>query len=163
MKKVFLVFLTTLCCFIMGANSSFAQQTKETPEEQILRLQLEKQILEKQIEILKIQLQQLQAAQHNGDKPALKPYYADEKIQQCCESWTPCQKAAEQYWQQDSAFQITKAKISEWDARGYLQQQLTIEYDTQNGHEKYTFTRLATQFGENPTKWEYKRKGKLKR
>lgn len=166
MKKVVFVLWAALAVAIIGANSSFAQQKEETPQEQIVRLQLEKQILEKQIEILKIQLQQLKADSLNQQKvaePILKPYYADDKIQQRCESWPPCQEAAGQYWQQDSSFQITKAKFSEWDALGYLHQQLTIEYNTQNGHKKYTFMRIAAQFGENPTRWEYRSKGTMEK
>ncbi len=123
MKKLMMCTLIGLFCF--STMTSFAQTKKETPQEKILRLEVENKVLREQVQNLMQQVIELKAQQktmlrnpgtqtsanHRKASVPLKPYYANLDIQRICESSSLCKSFAEREYA-TYQFQITKAVIT---------------------------------------------------
>ena len=100
-KNLFTCALVILFCLITVPG--FTQTKKETPQEKILRLEIENAQLKHQNAQLKTQLMQLKKTQ--AQTPT-KPYYRTVQIQQLCEKYPTCKKWAKQWYQKDELFEI---------------------------------------------------------
>ena len=94
MKKLLLAVFVGIFC--LSTTNVLAQTKQETPQEKIMRLEIENQVrqelmdsLVRRILYLEAQLNKQQAAAQNI-VPALKPYYANMEIQQVCEAYPVC-------------------------------------------------------------------------
>lgn len=102
MKKRIIALLIGVLC--LSAINGFAQTQKETPQEKIIRLEVENRVLEERVKGLTQEIVSLQsqlAAARAQQSPAtgmnqsgigLKSYYANAEIQQKCEQYPLCAK-----------------------------------------------------------------------
>ena len=98
MKKLVIAVLVGTFC--LGTTNTFAQTKKETPQEKIMRLEIENKVrqelmdsLSRKIATLETELNKQQAAAQKeavakkNTATALKPYYATLEVQQKCEKY----------------------------------------------------------------------------
>lgn len=138
MKK--LITYTLVGLFCLSTTTGFSQTQKETPQEKILRLEVENKVLQQknhkltqQIMKLKTLLQSRNTATQPGASwatpwpqqaptpssqgskkaslPTLKPYYLTLEVQKKCEKYPRCRQAVERNYQQDPFYQVVSIQF----------------------------------------------------
>lgn len=172
MRKLALAILVGTLC--LGATSSFAQNKKETAQEKILRLEVENRVLNERVtsltqEIASLQ-SQLAAAKAQTRRPVLKvqnrpfikPYYVNMRVQQKCEKYEKCAqwaaKTYERFLKNNRIFKITnieeetyfKEPSHLWGGSGTTVYKMYIYTNFTRDFCEY----IRTGKGKNPTMWE---------
>lgn len=129
MKKITISILVGTFC--LGTTNTFAQTKQETPQEKIMRLEIENKVrqelmdsLSRKVATLEAELNKQQAVAQKeavakkNIATVLKPYYATLEIQQKCEQYPTCAKWVKEtynYWKsQHQPWQIKRVKEQQY-------------------------------------------------
>ena len=179
MKKITIAILVGTFC--LGTTNTFAQTKQETPQEKIMRLEIENKVrqelmdsLSRKVATLEAELNKQQVATQKAapakknTATALKPYYATLEIQQKCEQYKECAKWAKDIYElsksHGSPFKITSTKENRYTQEsGIFHRTVKTVYKLVlyiNGADESTWTDRATLIrvglGTNPLSWEEK-------
>ncbi|MBR2081548.1 MAG: hypothetical protein IJ876_00805 [Elusimicrobiaceae bacterium] len=171
MKKLMIAVLTGMLS--LTATTSFAQTKKETPQEKILRLEIENRVLREEVERLTQALVQARTTSQvkpqsqpqtnssrsngGGNSSTTKPkssvskkpsYYVDEEVKVACENWETCGPWARSMYNRNNSFVIMQVSFKQTKKRDYIWRYyidtLTVTY-TFNGQ---TFTKVFNRWSE---------------
>ena len=165
-KLVIAVFVGTFC---LGTTNVFAQTKQETPQEKIMRLEIENKVkqellesLTRKVATLEAELNKQQAAAQKeavakkNTAPALKPYYATLEIQQKCEQYPTCAKWVKDQYElmksHNDSFKITDVKEDKYFKEPKTIHKLHLRINGLSSLKEAVFTR--TGLGTDPLSWE---------
>ena len=179
-NKLIATFLAVVCLGLTTpALAQTPQKENETPQEKIMRLEIENKVrqelmdsLARRVATLEAKLKeskqqvaaQKAAAAKKNTAPTLKPYYATLEIQQKCEKYPKCAKWAKQTYNyqknKNRPWQITNVKEHQYfvepgwfDRVGETVYEMRL-YVNGSSSEFKARTFRRTGLGKNPLSWE---------
>ena len=167
MKKLVIAVLVGTFC--LGTTNTFAQTKQETPQEKIMRLEIENKVrqelmdsLSRKIATLETELNKQQAAAQKeavakkNTATALKPYYATLEVQQKCEQYSTCAKWVKEQYElmkcHNDPFKITDVIEEKYFKEPKTIHKLHLRINGLSSLKEAVLTR--TGLGTDPLSWE---------
>ena len=151
MIKKTAILCITLC---LSATCVLAQTKKETPQEKILRLEIENAQLKRQNTQLQNQITQLKKVQ--AQLPT-KPYYRTKQIETICQKYPVCKKWAEKQYKLDQFFEITSIQALRVKENSYppfyqnpYKTSITLSISCRTQFQHNLFTGLTVAYDDHP-------------